>query len=72
MHTRWQSRVKSHESYQVKSPSAACLISVGWTPVISVTAAILCWAMNVERIIFLRATRQSTMPLILNIGTEAK
>jgi hypothetical protein len=53
MHTHWQSSVKSHESCQVKSHGAAYLILVSWTPVISVTAAILQWEMNVERIIFL-------------------
>jgi len=43
MHTHWQSQVKSHESCQVKSRGAACLIFVSWTPVISMTAAILHW-----------------------------
>jgi hypothetical protein len=53
MHTHWQSQVKSYESCQIKSPGDACLIFVSWTPVISMTGAVLRWEMSVERIIFL-------------------
>lgn len=73
MHTHWQSRVKSHESCQVKSRGAACLIFVSWTPVISMTAVILHWVMNVERIIFLIKGHQAINNAShFEQGTEAK
>jgi hypothetical protein len=65
------SRVESHETCSIDSLDATRLIFARfqWT---GVTAAILRWEMNAERVILLakHVTRQSAMPLVVNTDTD--